>query len=292
MLADAFYWDPSRIFVTIPGIDWPVAWYGVLFALGFILSYFILARMLRKELQLAGSSVERSNELSYFLVDRLCWFIVAGTLISARLGHVFFYGWDYYRHHLSDIPKVWEGGLASHGSVIGIVLAALLFVCLYGRRALPNMTLVNMLDLLAAPVALTGFLIRMGNFINQEIVGTPTSLPWAVFFAHPADGVEAVPRHPVQLYEGIFYLALFFVFRWMWMQGWHRARPGVIMGTYFVTVFSWRFLMEFFKAQQGGIFEASGLQTGQVLSIPLIMVGLWFVLRRTTCSKSSRSVNS
>ncbi len=277
------YWDPSRFIVNVPLIDRPLGWYGLLFAFGFMVGYFVMVRVFKRELEYAaktaGQAFDRPiGELAYYLTDRLCWLVVAGTVVGARLGHVLFYDWGYYSQHPGEILHVWEGGLASHGGVVGIVLALFFFVRL-ARKVLPSMNLIMSLDLLAVGTLFACFCIRLGNFFNQEIVGTATDVPWAVIFGHPAEGGPAIPRHPVQLYEGFFYLFLFFVLYAIWNKGYHRQRPGLIIGLLFTLVFSWRFLMEFFKEGQGGLFEISWLQTGQVLSIPLVVVGLWLIFR-------------
>ncbi|MDP1834566.1 MAG: prolipoprotein diacylglyceryl transferase [Chlamydiales bacterium] len=337
-----FYWNPSPYIFnySLPVIDRPLGWYGVLFALGFIMGYAIMIKLITRELRIDGSftpahiakwkalmeklqaasnnpidplhrvtrtldlskatkeeicaalirTYDRStletllpnivmpiNDVAFSMVDKGCWFVVAGAIIGARLGHVFFYGWDYYRHHLSDIPKIWEGGLASHGGAIGILVAIFLFNNLIGKRSLPSFTFLRSIDLLAVPTALAAFFIRLGNFFNQEIIGTVTDLPWGVLFGNPWEGGPALPRHPVQLYEGIFYLFLFFALLSMWRKGWHRQHSGVIAGTFFIAVFGWRILMEFLKSPQGGLFADSFLETGQMLSIPFVVIGLWLV---------------
>ncbi len=340
VLAHAFYWDPPRFIFTIPYLDRPIGWYGLLFALGFVIGYFIMVRLYRREIILDNAFTpahvkswpaliermeaarndsndplhrvaqqlnlhgnhdeicdalrcafnrERLSEmmpkiiysvgdLSFSLTDKLCWFVVAGTVIGARLGHVFFYGWDYYRHHLNEIPKVWEGGLASHGGVLGVVLAVYLYQFL-SRKVLPSLGLMKALDLIVIPSAMVAFCIRLGNFFNQEIIGKVTNVPWAVVFGHPAEGGAILARHPVQLYEGIFYLAFTFVLVKIWRSQLYREWPGLLCGLLFTVCFSWRFLMEFFKESQGGIGHQFALETGQLLSLPMVLFGLWLIWR-------------
>src|SRR5262249_26519739 len=131
-------------------------------------------------------------ELGAYLSDRMLWFIVGGMIIGARLGHVFFYEWPYYQQHPEDIIKVWHGGLASHGGAIGVVLG--LYLYQRGiRHKYPTLSLLSILDLICIPTALVGCFIRIGNFINQEILGTPSDLPWAIQFGNPYDGSSMVP---------------------------------------------------------------------------------------------------
>lgn len=338
-----FDWDPSPFVFsyTLPLLHRPLGWYGLFFALGFLLGYLIMIHCIKKRLkvdpcftpkqicnwrvlrekldrakanpidplhrvarQLKSDATQQEicdalihtydrstlqtllpkivmslNDVAFTFVDKGCWFVVLGALIGARLGHVFFYGWDYYRTHLAEIPKLWEGGLASHGGGLGVLFAIYLFNKWVGKKIIPNLTFVSLLDLLAIPTALTAFFIRLGNFFNQEIVGTVTDVPWAVRFGHPWEGGGALPRHPVQMYEGLLYLFLFFVLYAMWKKGLQHRQEGVITGLFFLVVFSWRLLMEFLKAPQGGVFENSFLQTGQMLSLPFIAVGLWLTLR-------------
>lgn len=218
------------------------------------------------------------SDLAYFLTDRLFWLVFLGTVIGARLGHVFFYDWARYQSNPIEILKVWEGGLASHGGAIGIIFALLIYIFSI-RKRFPEIKFLLLLDHIVVPVALAGVLIRLGNFINQEIVGTETDLPWAVLFAHPYSGKAAVLRHPVQLYEAAAYLFTFFLLGWLWIKKREVLKTGYLTGLFFLLIFSSRFFLEFFKADQGGLVQESFLQTGQVLSIPLILVGLWLMYR-------------
>ncbi len=165
--------------------------------------------------QVLHHSLVSPKEIAYLLTDRLCWFVVAGTIIGARLGDVFFYNWSHFRHHPLEIFKIWHGGLASHGGVLGVVLALYLYLK-YIQKWIPQLTFLTLLDFVAIPSALVACFIRLGNFMNQEILGIPTDLPWGVVFGHPAENVPPFPRHPVQLYEAGAYLITFFV---LWNYG-------------------------------------------------------------------------
>lgn len=229
-------------------------------------------------------AIYRLKDLSLFLVDRLTWFVVAGTIIGARLGHVFFYDWPRYQDHFIDIFKVWEGGLASHGGTVGILLA-LFFYQRMIRKNFPEFTFLTILDMLVVPTALAACCIRIGNFFNQEIIGTPTTLPWAVIFGHPADHSVPEPRHPVQLYEGAIYLLTFFLLYYLWKTYSDKLRSGVLSGIFFISIFGSRFFFEFFKMPQSLILDESILQTGQYLSIPCVLFGIWLLYRSFPLNK-------
>ncbi len=228
-------------------------------------------------------AIATATHTSHFLSDRLCWFIVAGTLIGARLGAVFFYDWPYFKEHPLEIFQVWKGGLASHGGVLGVMLTLYLYI-LYARQWMPNLSFLRLLDFVAIPSALAAFFIRLGNFMNQEILGTPSSLPWAVLFGQPADGSALVPRHPVQLYEGVTYLITFFFLYALWRKRGNEVGAGTYVGYLFIFIFSSRFILEFWKATQESILESGSLQMGQWLSIPFILLGILLVYKgQTAC---------
>lgn len=225
-----------------------------------------LCRMLPKAIR-----SYRDNAL--FLVDRLTWLFVAGTIIGARLGHVLFYDWTFYRNHPGEIVKVWEGGLASHGAGVGIFLALYIYQRMI-RKQFPEMGFVTLLDMIAVPAAFGGCCIRIGNFFNQEIIGIPTTVPWAVVFGDPVDGSSKVPRHPTQLYEAISYLFIFIILAFLWKRFGEKLRTGMMSGLFFILVFTSRFLIEFLKVPQSNMMDESFLQTGQYLSIPFILGGV------------------
>lgn len=213
------------------------------------------------------------KQTSIFLIDRFCWFVVAGTIVGARLGHVFFYDWERYREHPLDILKTWEGGLASHGGAIGILLAIYLYQR-YIKQWYPTFSFLKLLDIISIPTALGCCFIRVGNFINQEILGTPTNLPWGVIFGNPADHEAPIPRHPVQLYEALAYLVIFFILSFVWIKGKNWLRTGMLISLFFIFGFSARFFLEFFKETQESVINQSIIQMGQLLSIPFIVIGI------------------
>lgn len=267
----AIYWDPKPEIFTLPIVHWPILWYGVLFALGFVIGFPIFVGVLTRYL----GKGERQKAVQ--ITDRLTVYMVIATVVGARLGHFFFY--EKPSSYLSkpwEILRVWEGGLASHGAAIAIILALILFSHRI-RKVAPTLTWVRLLDFVSIPTALAGACIRLGNFINQEILGTPTDLPWGVVFGHPADRSVPVARHPVQLYESLFYLVVFFL---LWRLSFKPSilkAQGKLIGLFLVLVFGFRFLIEFLKTEQSHLLSfSSSLTMGQILSLPAIAAGLLF----------------
>lgn len=268
-----FYWDPPKEFLHIPFIERPIMWYGVLFVTGFFLGYFLMIPLLKDLFKKRQEPIK----VAAHLTDRLLWFVLAGTIIGARLGHVFFYEWPRYRHDFWGIFKTWEGGLASHGGAIGVLLALVAFYSLH-KKNYPELSLVKLVDILSIPTALAAVFIRLGNFVNQEIIGVPTKLSWGIIFGHPADGGPVVARHPAQLYEAFAYLLTFVLLYTLWWKG--KRREGLISGLFFVCVFGSRFLIESIKVPLSSMMDESFIQTGQLLSIPFIALGLFLLLRK------------
>ncbi|RMG68707.1 MAG: prolipoprotein diacylglyceryl transferase [Bacteroidetes bacterium] len=236
-------------------------WYGLLFVAGFYIGYHIMKRIFRAE----GAPEQH--------LDTLLLLTAGGTLLGARLGHVFFYNWSYYQAHLLEIPMIWKGGLASHGAAFGLFLAYWIFARFVIRRPVFWVT-----DRMSIPMALGGFFIRLGNLMNHEIVGLPSDLPWAFVFTRYSGEVFHVARHPVQLYESLAYLGIFaFLFYRYWRAG-DGHFPGRISGWFLALLFGARFVLEYFKTSQAH-FDTGGLRMGQWLSLPLIALGLYWLWR-------------
>jgi phosphatidylglycerol:prolipoprotein diacylglycerol transferase len=265
------YWNPSPIAFTIPFIHVPIYIYGICFVTGFMLGYLYLLRDIPRRFP------SLSKEESKKLLDPLTWFVVLGTIIGARLGHVFLYDWGYYQNHLLEILNTRQGGLASHGGTIGVLLALALFYLTIFRKKVHEPFL-SLVDLLTTPTALVACFIRIGNFFNQEIVGIPTHSSWGVLFAAPAEHVPIVLRHPVQLYEACAYLGVF-VLTWGLERCYRVSKfPGLQTGLFFLGVFGSRFILEFWKETQVSSFDQIYLQAGQTLSIPFIIAGLVLII--------------
>jgi prolipoprotein diacylglyceryl transferase len=233
-------------------------------------------------------AIEKTNTLASLFADRITWFIVLGTIIGARLGHVLFYDWDYYSSNPLEILMIRKGGLASHGGTLGIMLALVLFLR-WNRSRFPEMTFIKLIDILVIPTSIAVCFIRIANFFNQEILGNPTDKPWGVIFGHAADGTAPIPRHPVQLYEAFAYLFTFIVLYTLWKVKGSCLKTGTLSGLFFILVFGSRFFLEFLKEPQSPI-DSLGLQMGQYLSIPFILFGvaLLFFPKRS-CSKKCSS---
>ena len=256
----AINWNASPDIVQIGPIT--LRWYGLLFALGFLLGLFMVRRMF-----LAEKAPEE-------WLDKCFMYMVVGTILGARLGHVFFYDWDYYSQHLSEIPQIWRGGLASHGGALGIIIALWFF-----SKNVSKKPLLWILDKVVVPTALAVCFIRLGNLMNSEILGQPTDVAWAFIF----EKVDDLPRHPVQLYEAVTYLFSFFVLYYTYWYTEKRHKLGYVFGLFLVLAFGTRIFNEMFKASQGGFETAfdNALTTGQLLSIPFLLAGLYFMFRKT-----------
>lgn len=251
-------WDASPEIVSIGPIT--LRWYGLLFAAGFLLGLYIVRRMFL---------AEKAPEA---WLDKVFVYMVVGTILGARLGHVFFYDWDYYSQNLLEIPMIWKGGLASHGGAIGIIIALYIF-----SRRISKRSVLWILDKVVVPTALAGCFIRLGNLMNSEIIGIPADVPWAFIFT----AVDDQPRHPVQLYEAISYLFSFGVLYYVYWFTDKKEKLGYIFGLFLVLIWGFRLWLEMYKKSQGG-FETyfnQALSTGQLLSIPFILIGLYFMFR-------------
>lgn len=258
-------WNPNREIFRIPYIDHPVMWYGILFVTGFILGYFQMIALLVRRLG--------DRDLAQRLTDKLILYVIVGTVVGARLGHVLFYDFAYTIKHPETIFMVWKGGLASHGGTIGVMIALALF-CRSVKKGFPQLTFLRTLDAVCVPTSIVAVFIRLGNFVNQEILGTKSTLPWAVIFGSPYDGSAPTPRHPVVLYEALSYLICYFVVRHLWLKYSEVWRPGRIVGVFFMIVFGSRILLEYFKADLGHVDAVPFLQMGQLLSIPFFLAGV------------------
>lgn len=251
-----FVWDVSPELFSIGSLS--VRWYGLLFATGFIVGYEIMQRIFK---------IEHRNPKD---IDKLTIVMIVSTIVGARLGHCFFYEPEYYLANPIEILYVWKGGLASHGAAITILLGIWYFV---SRNK--QYTYLWLLDRLAITVAFAASLIRLGNFFNSEILGIPTDVPWAVVFAR----VDDIPRHAVQLYEAISYLAIFVYLLIVYIKNKEKLPTGRIMGAFLTLVFTARFILEFFKEQQSNLEAGLFLHIGQILSIPLVITGLYFWIK-------------
>lgn len=237
-----------------------IRWYGLLFALGFVIGQRILSKI-----YVAEGRTEAD-------VDVITIYMIIGTVVGARLGHTLFYSPEYYLSNPIEILKIWEGGLASHGATIGILFALWLF----SRNQ--KFDYLWVLDRIVIVVALGGALIRLGNLMNSEIIGHPTTVPWAFEFVRLGEN-PVLPRHPTQLYESLSVFLLFVVLYWLWKKYKSALPRGLLFGLFVTFLFTFRFLIEFLKENQEAFEDQMALNMGQILSIPLILVGLIILFR-------------
>ncbi len=260
------------------GIDFGpvgVRWYGLMFLIGFIAGYWIVWSIFRHE----GAREE--------WVASLLIYVAIATIVGARLGHCFFYEWDYYSHHPERIIAFWEGGLASHGGTIAIILAVFIY-----SKAVTKKSPLWTFDRLVVAVALVAGLIRLGNLFNSEIFGHATTLPWGFKFPLSREWqIEYAPTdsacHPTQLYEAGTYLLLFGLLMWMYWKRNAEERPGLLLGVFFIGVFLPRILIEFVKNPQEEFEREMLLNMGQLLSVPFVLAGILLVYRALTRPKET-----
>ena len=265
----SIHWNVSPEFFSLGPIS--VRWYGLMFAVGFLLGYQIMYKMFKFE----SSNTE--------WLDKLFIYTIVATIVGARLGHVFFYGWSYYSQHLIEIilpiAKVGSGykfvgyqGLASHGGGLGIILAIYFF-----SKKVTKRSMFWTLDRLVIPTALVGAMIRTGNLMNSEIYGVATNLPWGFIFER---NHETVAKHPTQIYEALGYLLVFISGMWIFFKSKDlKDRTGFIFGFSITGIFVTRFLVEFIKENQETFEEGMLLNMGQLLSIPFILAGVYLMYR-------------
>lgn len=248
---------------VFPDLEIP-KWYGLCWALGIFLGYQVMLYIYKKE----GKSVEK--------LDILTTYVIIGTLVGARFGHILFYDPIYYWHHPIEILPIrlsphfeFTGlaGLASHGGGIGIFLS----IYLYCRKYKENYLWI--LDRITIIVALVGAFVRFGNLMNSEMIGIPTNIPWAFIFIN----VDTIPRHPAQLYESVFCIFLFVIMFSIWKVKGTRFHNGFLLGIFLILLFSFRFIDEYFKIDQESFESELVINMGQILSIPFILAGILLI---------------
>ncbi len=231
-----------------------VRWYGLMYLLGFVAGW-ALGRY-RAKRPGSGWTAEQ--------VDDLVFYIALGVILGGRVGYILFYGFGSFLHNPLTLFRIWEGGMSFHGGFLGVLLAMALFARKYGRGFWPT---VDFIAPLIAPGILFG---RLGNFINGELWGRVTDLPWGMVFRQTGDGL---PRHPSQLYEAALEGVALFVIVWLFSA---KPRPTMAVSGVFALAYGiFRFLVEFVRQPdpQLGYLAFGWLTMGQVLSLPLIAVG-------------------
>ena len=267
LIHSAIVWNPAIAPFSIFGFE--VRYYSLCWVIALLASYYIVKYTYKK----SGVGEDKFEPLFMY-----CFF---GILIGARLGHCLFYEPEYYLSHpvemIFPIRNTADGwvfrgyeGLASHGGVIGVITA----LFLYARKTKLNM--VWILDHIAVAAPLFSTFVRLGNFMNSEIIGNVTDLPWGVVFVRAG---ETLPRHPAQLYESIAYLVIFLVGLLLYRKYNNRMGKGLFLGYCLFTIFTFRFFVEFIKEEQVAFEEGMTLIMGQWLSIPLIITGLYYMIK-------------
>ncbi len=249
-------WNVSPEIVNIFGLS--VRWYSLLFACAFIFGYYIFKKYT------INDGIDNKK------ADKILIYMIVGAILGARLGHCLFYEPEYYLKNPIEILKTWNGGLASHGGAIGILIA----IYIYSVKS--KLNYIWLLDRLVIVTALGGFFIRMGNLFNSEIYGKATNLPWAFKFVR--DEQPAIPRHPTQIYEGLFYL-LSFIFMHLVFKKYKNNPPrGLMLSLFFILIFGSRIFIEFLKERQVEFEETMTLDMGQWLSIPFVLFGIVYLI--------------
>lgn len=268
------HWDIDPEIFNLFGI--PVRYYGILFVGGIVLAIFILEKM------------AKSQGFTQKEWDKLTLYGLLGIVLGARLGHCLFYQPDYFLSHpieiLLPIQQTVDGsyhfigyqGLASHGGGLGLILALIIFTWQTKRD------LWITLDLVAIVTPIAGFFIRMANLMNSEIIGKPTDMPWGVEFVRSQEWVKqchSLPCHPTQVYEGLTYLAIFILNMFLYKRFKSHVGTGFFFGLTITLIFVARFFIEFLKLRQVEFENQMSLDMGQWLSIPFVLVGVYFVWR-------------
>ena len=257
-----FTWDVNPVLIEAFGLK--IHWYGALFATAILSGLQVMKWIFKQE------------KINLELLDSLLMYCVFGIIIGARLGHCFFYDPEFYFSNPLKILAIWEGGLASHGGGLGVILAVYFFQRKYKVKYL------WLLDRLAIATALFGFFVRFANFMNSEIIGTQTDLPWAVIFAR----IDNLPRHPAQLYESLSYLSIFALLIMLYRLTAIKRQAGAIFGVFLCSVFTARYLIEFVKVKQATYTSEAWLNTGQALSIPFFIMGVYLIYSAWQKSRS------
>ena len=275
MVLNYITWNLDPVAFSVGPLS--VRWYGICWALGFLLGYLLMNKVYKKERMPEGS------------LDSLLIYMLVSTVIGARLGHCLFYEPQYYLSHPLDILKIWEGGLASHGGAIGILIGLWLYVRRFNKSTKKEKTdkqrisYLWILDRIVIPVCLVGALIRVGNVCNSEIYGTPTTLPWGFVFVRGNEQFQGpdgqlLPCHPTGLYEAFFCLVAMVLLLWMFKRGLGDKRPGLMFGTFLIIFFGSRICIEFLKNVQVEFEKSMVLDMGQWLSVPFVLVGVAMII--------------
>lgn len=260
-------WDVSPVAFKI-GI-FEIRWYGLLFASGYIGGYYLLKKLFFLE------------RLSTVKLLKFLFYAVSGTILGGRLGNCIFYDPYYYFYHPLEVFMTWKGGMSSHGGAIGTLVG----IYLYSKRV-PEHPYLWMCDRAAPGIAFTGGFIRIGNLMNSEIIGRPTNLPWGVTFRR----VDHLPRHPSQLYEALIYFILSIILYKIYLRKKEKLPHGLLLGILFLGLYIPRFYLETLKEYLSKYDGRLVFTTGQLLSIPLVIYGIYLVFGAKRNSRPSEEI--
>jgi phosphatidylglycerol:prolipoprotein diacylglycerol transferase len=249
-----FIWNVDPVLLHLGPLQ--LRWYGLLFVGSFLIAAVILTWIYKRE------------NKDPVVVDTMILYLMLGAVIGARLMHCLAYEPGYYLSNPLEILKVWKGGLASHGGLLGAMVALYIFSKLY------NESYMWLLSRVAIPGTLTAAFVRFGNLFNSEILGLPTDKPWAIIF----ERIDMIPRHPVQLYEAFAYLTLLLILVSVYRKVSFGFATKILPGLFLSYMFILRFLLEYTKTRQAHYTTDIDLTTGQLLSLPLILIGLLWIL--------------
>lgn len=265
MIALYINWDFDSEIINIFGF--PLKYYGLLFACGLLLCMYILKGIFKDE------NLKDSAHEALFVYG------IIGIFVGARLGHCLFYDFDYYSKNLLEIilpiKKTLNGdykfigfaGLASHGGTVGLIIS----LYLYSKKH--KIKYLKILDLIAIVAPIGAAFIRLANLMNSEMIGNPTTMPWAFVFKR----VDNIPRHPAQLYEAVSYFIIFIIILSIYKIKNIKLGNGFYFGLAITLIYTMRILIEFVKINQVEFEEGMKLNMGQILSIPFIIIGMYFV---------------
>ena len=262
-------WNPDPELFNLFG-SFPIRYYGLLWGIGIVLSCIIVQRQYR------------DRKISEDKFTPLFFYCVIGITLGARLEHCIFYDWSHYQNHLIEMILPirqfpgegwkWIGykGLASHGGTLGLIIA----LWLYCRKT--KMHYMDVLDMIAVATPICACCIRLANLMNSEIIGKPTDMPWAFVF----EQVDMLPRHPAQLYEAIAYFIFFLGMIYLYKKSDHgqKLHRGFFFGLCLTEIFVFRFFVEFLKENQVDFENTMTLNMGQWLSVPFVIIGIYFML--------------
>ena len=249
-----FIWNIDPVLLHLGPLQ--LRWYGLFFVGSFFLALLVAQHIFKKE------------HKDPALLDTLLIYALIGTVIGARLMHCFAYEPEFYLSHPLEIFKVWKGGLASHGGLLGVLIAFWFFAKKY------KLNYLWLLSRMAIVGPIVAAAVRFGNFFNSEILGKPTDLPWGIIFSR----IDTIPRHPVQLYEAFGYILLFFLLYGIWKKSSAITATRIIPGIFLAVMFTIRFLLEYTKTKQADYTWSLPITTGQALSLPFILIGIIWII--------------